>query len=134
WATLRTPSSSKSRTNVCPTEVRSCKRRSSVAMKNLLDRGINIEYRVSSLIKTTAFDKTNLTRTKTMRIATFVALGLALLTLLPVGQPKAEERIKTMTKKKIIPVRFAENIEPGVKCSVGSMASVMTVQGSEERN
>ena len=63
-----------------------------------------------------------------MRIATFVALILVLLTLLTVGRPKAEERTNTMTVKKITPVLFAEEIEPCVKFWVERMGFLKTVE------
>lgn len=50
-----------------------------------------------------------------MRITTFVPLTLVLLAILPWGRPKAEEKTKTMTVKKLTPVLFAEDIEPCVK-------------------
>jgi uncharacterized glyoxalase superfamily protein PhnB len=56
-----------------------------------------------------------------MRIAAFVLLMLISLTMLPLGQPKAEEKIKTMTIKRITPVLFAEEIEPCVKFWVEKM-------------
>ena len=50
-----------------------------------------------------------------MRITTFVLIIAAMLSVLPLPTPKAEERNKTMTVKKITPVLFAQEIEPCVK-------------------
>lgn len=50
-----------------------------------------------------------------MRIATFLLLMLALLTVLPSERPKAEERTKTMNVKRITPILFVEDVEPCVK-------------------
>jgi uncharacterized glyoxalase superfamily protein PhnB len=63
-----------------------------------------------------------------MRIPTFVLLALALLTILPEGRPKAEERAKTMTVKKLTPVLFVEDVEPCVKFWVERMGFQKTVE------
>ena len=56
-----------------------------------------------------------------MRIAAFALLMLVSLTMLPVKGPKAEEKTKPMTIKRITPVLFAEDIEPCVKFWVERM-------------
>ncbi len=56
-----------------------------------------------------------------MRIATFVLLVFVSLTMLPLRRPKAEEKIKAMTIKRITPVLFAEEIESSVKFWVERM-------------
>jgi uncharacterized glyoxalase superfamily protein PhnB len=66
-----------------------------------------------------------------MRIATLVLLTLAALTLLPLGRPRAEEKTKTMTVKRITPVLFAENVEPCVKFWVERMGFQKTAEVPE---
>jgi len=63
-----------------------------------------------------------------MRIATFVLLMLALLTMLSLGRPKAEEKTKAMTIKRITPVLFAEDIDPCVKFWVERMGFQKTAE------
>jgi uncharacterized glyoxalase superfamily protein PhnB len=66
-----------------------------------------------------------------MRIATFVLLTLVLFTVVPLGRPKAEEKAKTMTVKKITPVLFVEAVEPCVKFWVERMGFQKTVEVPE---
>jgi uncharacterized glyoxalase superfamily protein PhnB len=66
-----------------------------------------------------------------MRIATFALLALVLLTIPQSGRPKAEERLKTMTVKKITPVLFAEEIEPCVKFWVERLGFEKTMEVPE---
>jgi uncharacterized glyoxalase superfamily protein PhnB len=63
-----------------------------------------------------------------MRIATFVLLTLLLLAILPLGRPKAEEKTKTMTIKKITPVLFVEEVEPCVKFWVEQLGFQKTAE------
>jgi uncharacterized glyoxalase superfamily protein PhnB len=66
-----------------------------------------------------------------MRIATFVLLLLASLTILPLGRPRAEEKTKTMNVKRITPVLFAEEVEPCVKFWVDRLGFQKTAEVPE---
>jgi uncharacterized glyoxalase superfamily protein PhnB len=50
-----------------------------------------------------------------MRIATFVLTFLVLLSISPLATPRAKEKTKTMTVKKITPILFVPEVEPCVK-------------------
>lgn len=63
-----------------------------------------------------------------MRIATFVLLVLALLTIMPLGRPQAQERTINMTVKKITPVLFVMDVEPCVKFWVERMGFHKTIE------
>jgi len=64
-----------------------------------------------------------------MRIATFALL--LLVTIQPLGRPKAEEKTKTMNVKKITPVLFVEEVEPCVKFWVERMGFQKTMEVPE---
>lgn len=63
-----------------------------------------------------------------MRITVFVLLMLASLTMLPWQGPKAGEKAKPMTIKRITPVLFAEDIDPCVKFWVERMGFQKTAE------
>jgi uncharacterized glyoxalase superfamily protein PhnB len=66
-----------------------------------------------------------------MQKATFVLPLLVLLAISPGARPKAEEKNKTMTMKRITPVLFVEDVEPCVRFWVERLGFQKTAEVPE---